>query len=134
MSDNGKKVKRTFEWYCGEVNGWGRSCYYGLVTEAYREARKETPGLDFEDFDDAFLKNLAGIKTEDPLPLKSNEVFDETYWSQLSIWYYLPCNCSDTYYHGPLEFMKHVRSGNIEPYSAYYEREQPMLLQLCKSE
>ncbi|MCL1828576.1 MAG: hypothetical protein FWG32_03670 [Oscillospiraceae bacterium] len=127
MSAAEQKVERTYEWYSREVNGQGLLCYYGLVTDAYTKAMIETPGLDFEDFDDAFLKKLAGIEPERPLPLKSNEVFDETYWSHLVRWYYIPCNCCNSFYNGPLKFMEHVRSGNIEPYAAYYERELPML-------
>ena len=132
MSDREFKVERTYGWYCSEVNGWGLACYYGMVTDAYRKANGKALGLDFEEFDDAFLKKLAGMKAEEPLPLKSNEVFDETYWAQLSAWYYIPNNCSNTFFHGPQEFMQHVRSGKLEPYAAYYERELPALQKLCK--
>ena len=127
MNDSEQKVERTYDWYSSEVNGWGLLCYYGMVTDAYRKAIRETPGLDFEDFDDAFLKKLAGIEAEEQLPLKSNEIFDKTYWAQLVGWYYLPCNSSDSYYFGPLKFMEQVRSGKLEPYAVYYERERPML-------
>ena len=134
MSGGGLKVERTYDWYSSEVNGWGLLCYYGLVTDAYRKAQSETPELSFEDFDDAFLKKLAGIKAEEPLPLKSNEIFDETYWGCLVSWYYLPDTSSNSNYHGPLKFMEYVRSGKIEPYSTYYEREQPMLKRLSETE
>ena len=125
MADKEIKVERTYDWYSSEVNGWGSACYYGLVTQEYRKAMELTPEICFEDFDDAFLKELAGIKQDEPLPLKSNEVFDEDYWSQLVRWYYLPSNSCNSIHDGVLSFMRHVKSGKLEPYKDYYEREYP---------
>ena len=123
MTDKKFMVERTYDWYRGEINGWGLLCYYGLVTEAFLGQRKLTPEIDFQDFDDAFLKELAGLKPEDELPLKSNEIFDDTYWHHLVSWYYLPCNAPDSYNRGVISFMAHVKSGKLEPYTEYYERE-----------
>ena len=123
MDDKESRVKRTYEWYRKEINGWGTLCYYGLVTEAFYSARKTTPEIDFKDFDDAFLKELAGMAPEEQLPLKSNEVFDDEYWSQLVSWYYLPCNTNDSCYDGVLAFMERVKSGKLEPYSEFFKRE-----------
>ena len=121
------KVERTYEWYLKETNSWGNACYYYLVTDAFKDAKKENPKVDFQEFDDDFLRQLAGMKPGEPLPLKSNEVFDETYWSHLVQWYYLPCNCEDSIYFSVLSFMEHVKAGNLEPFSDFYLKGYPFL-------
>ena len=133
MKDKETKVERTFEEYCRGINGWGNACYYGLVAEAYRSARELTPEIIFEEFDDAFLRELAGIKPDEPLPLKSNEVFDEEYRSQLERWYYLPDTSCPSIYDGVMSFMEQVRSGKLEPYAGYYERVYPNSMRQAKN-
>ena len=154
MSDNKNIVERTFLSYRSASSGWYESCYYGLVAEAYYNSKREMPKIDldkyenpvvrqliidfynaskdktyddFQEFDDAYFRHFAGIKPGEPLPLDSNEVFDETYRSHLERWYYIPLNCDSDIYDSVINFMPYVKAGNIEPFTDYYKRGYPFL-------
>jgi hypothetical protein len=152
MKNDENIVKRTYTNYREGARGWDERCYYGMVAEAYYKKRRETPAADlhksdsgadreltvsfysstrempdndFQEFDDAYFKQFAGIMQEDPLPLKSNEVFDDTYWSHLERWFYLPLNCDNSVYNSLVNFLEYVKAGNLEPFSKYYARGYP---------
>jgi len=113
-------LERSYEKY---KRCWGYSgtntCYYALCIRGYEDALKTDPNLSFEEFDDSFLKKLAGLKPEDKIPLKSNEIFDKSYDWALGMRFYCPCDCDEDTWHGPDKFMEHIKAGNIEPYEKY---------------
>ena len=99
-------------------------CYHNLLTDETKKAQRDKLNAEFREFDDSFLKQLAGLPPDAPLPLKSNEVFDSRYEYQvISLYYQLGDRNDVCYLPGIERFLRHVKSGNLEPYSQFFERE-----------